>query len=251
MESSIVISGTFSLIFIIVSFIIGLKIILGYKKRKERTYLYIGFVWILISGSWYASAISFLIALFTNGSGLQFHPEIYFLIGNSLVPVGQILWLIVTTDFFAKEKQILIVGTYCVFAVIEESFLIYGILVDPGAIGTLVSPVDVEYEALTILWASINLIIFIIPGFLLGETLLSSDNKEHHLKGKYLILAFILFGLGSILDALSFIPVWFLPITRIILISSSICYYVGFILPKWMRRFLKEVETPSSRASSF
>ncbi len=242
MDTNIAISGTCSLIFIIVSSIVGLKIIIGYHYSRNRIHLYVGIVWILMSEAWFASAISFLIALFTNGSGLQFYPEIYFLIGNSLVPINQIIWVIVITDFFAKERQLLFVGIYCVFAAFLEVLLLLGIFIDPSTIGTLVSPVDVEYEPLTILWASINLIIFVIPGLMLGRTLMRSNNKEHHLKGKYLILAFVLFGVGAILDALKFIPVFFLPITRSILIVSSICYYGGFILPKWMKGSLKNIQ---------
>ncbi|MFX1238926.1 MAG: hypothetical protein ACFFAS_08445 [Promethearchaeota archaeon] len=243
MDNNIVINGIFSVIFISISIIIGIKITLSYRHNKEKIYLSVGLVWILITESWFASAISFLIALFTNTTGLQQYPQVYLLIGNLLIPINQLIWLSTTTDLFYKQKQKLIVGIYACFTIIFEVLFIYYAFNDYTAIGNVVSIVDVEYEPLFLVWIAGNLLVFLIPGFLFGRATMKSNKPEIKLKGRLLIVAFCLFGVGAALDSASIMPAEFLPLTRSILITSALFYYGGFILPNWMKKLLIKGQT--------
>ena len=236
-----IMNGTFSLIFIIISVAVGIRITLSYKKQKDSLYLIVGICWILMTESWYPSAISFLIALFTGGDGLLNHPEIYFIIGNVLVPLNQSLWLLAITNIFYKEKQKIVLISYVIFGIIFEIIFFYLIIFNSSAIGVLESPVDVDYHEFLTIWIIINLIIWIVPGIIFARASIKSDNPEHKLKGWLLILAFLLFGIGGILDSITFNYWWILPITRMILITSAICYLGGFVLPDWMKKlFLRK-----------
>ena len=73
------INGLFSLILVITSTIVGLRIASRYFKFKSRLFLCMGLCWILIVTPWWPSAISFLVALIT-GQGLPL--QIYIFIGN-------------------------------------------------------------------------------------------------------------------------------------------------------------------------
>jgi hypothetical protein len=76
---------------------------------------------------------------------------------------------------------------------------------------------------------------------LFGLDLLKSEDPEINLKGKLIIIGLLSFLIGAILDAsvpLNFIT---LPITRFLLILSSIEFYAGFVLPEWSKKaFLKK-----------
>ena len=238
-EIETIVSGIFSCIFIVISLGVGIRITLTYRKQKERMYLLVGIAWILMTESWWPSAISFLIAISTDGVGLYELPQIYFIIGNVLMPLNQSLWLIAITDLFYKEKQKIILIIYNVIAIPCDIILVVFSIINPASIGNLDSQVDVDYEPLVMLWIVINLVIWILPGLLFARASLKSDNPEHKLKGKMLILAFILFGIGGVLDSAQLIQVaTYVVTTRIILIVSAICYLGGFVLPEWMKKIL-------------
>jgi len=76
---------------------------------------------------------------------------------------------------------------------------------------------------------------------------LKSDNPENKLKGKFLLIAVISFAIGAGLDGLK--PLFFegmieivLIITRIILLSCTIEFYLVFNPPQWLKKLLLKEE---------
>ncbi|MHA1467605.1 MAG: hypothetical protein ACTSP6_05940, partial [Promethearchaeota archaeon] len=61
---------------------------------------------------------------------------------------------------------------------------------------------------------------------------------EIKLRGKFLMAAFISWTFGAIADAIIPLTVITLPIIRIILITSAIEFYIGFVLPDWIKKRL-------------
>ena len=57
-------------------------------------------------------------------------------------------------------------------------------------------------------------------------------------KGRFLIISFNLFAIGAIGDGFITLTPVTLIIFRILMMISSTTYYIGFILPKWMRKLL-------------
>ena len=85
------------------------------------------------------------------------------------------------------------------------------------------------------------LISFVFTGIIIAMISMRAENLEIKLKGKLLLLAFILFAIGAALDAVGPLIPLTVVLTRIILILSAIAFYSGFILPNWMKKlFLKE-----------
>ena len=97
-----ILNGIFSFMFVVISLVVGVLILLRYLRYKEKIYFLVGATWILISEPWWPSSLSFLVSL-SNGVGLT--PSLYFLIGNTLVPLAIILWLLAFTDFLFTEKR--------------------------------------------------------------------------------------------------------------------------------------------------
>ena len=87
----------------------------------------------------------------------------------------------------------------------------------------------------------IALLISVTMGILIAKESIKSDDPDVKLKGKFILLAFIIFLIAAALDAL--LPITFiaLPIVRILLISTAILFYIGLFTPEWLKkRILKE-----------
>ena len=98
-----------------------------------------------------------------------------------------------------------------------------------------------EYNLFLRMYLLSVLILALITGVLFARKSLRSEKPEIKLRGKFLLAAFISFVIGGILDTIITANFVALLITRIILISSSIEFYYGFILPEWMKkRFLRQ-----------
>ncbi len=231
------VNGVFSLIFVAISLLIGFIILSRFFKYKERIYLLVGATWIFISEPWWPSSLSFLIALI-NGVGI---PEgVYFLIGNLFIPVAIVLWLLAFTEFLYSEKRKLILSIFAVIGTIFEILFITFLFLNQSLIGDLNGPVDVNYKSFIIVFLILFLLIVVITGFLFANLSLKSEDPEVKLKGKLLIIAYITFSVGALLDASVPFSEATIIIIRLILILSATCWYGGFLLPKWMKKlFLK------------
>ncbi len=238
------INGSSSLIFVVISIAIGVKIILKYREHKRKELLYVGLTWILLCEIWWASSISFLVAVFNNGEGLS--ESAYFLIGGLFVPVAALIWLKVFTDLIRKDiqKQILIV--FLIIGVIFEVYLIWAVVNNPRIIGVLENPVNARFTLLYTLFLIGVLSVFLITGIIFATTSLRSENAEIKLKGKFLLIALISFFAGAVLDGTKYFFVGSIAnvvivVDRLILVSSALEFYIGFILPPFVKKlFLAE-----------
>ena len=231
-DTNIVINGLFSLLFVIFSVIIGLKIALKYRKYKERTLILVGITWITMSKPWWGSSISFLVYLI-NGVGISI--ILYILINFSFISLVIIVWLIALNDLTKIRKFKVIISVFIIYAIIFESLIFYYLFTDISILGTLTDPVNIDLGLFLITYLLIDLIIFIISGFHFAFKSLKSDKPEIVLKGKFLVLAFLIYLIGAAVETiLSFPPL------RLILILSAIMFYIGFMMPEAVKkRFLK------------
>ncbi|MHA2281250.1 MAG: hypothetical protein ACXAC5_10390 [Promethearchaeota archaeon] len=233
-----IINGIFSFIFVIISLVVGFLILLRYFRYKEKIYFLVGTTWILISEPWWPSSLSFLVSL-SNGVGLT--PTMYFIIGNTLVPLAIIIWLLAFTDFLFTEKRKLILLIFMIIGIIFEIIFFTFLFINPVLIGTSNSPVDVSYNFFMIIFLIIFVLIVVISGLLFARLSLKSDDPEVRLKGKLLVIAYIAFFVGALLDSSILLNEPGVIFVRLILIASAIFWYGGFLLPHWMKRlFLKQ-----------
>ena len=235
-----ILTGSLSLATVIISTLIGLRIVSKVFKHKRRELLLVGFTWILLCEIWWSSAFSFLAALFT---GVGFTPEIYFSLGNLFVPIALLMWLTAFTDLVYKKKQNLILLIAAITGLIYYIIFFYFIFTDVSVIGIMFNAVDAEYRSFALFYLISVLLVFFVTGILFSRVSMRSDNPEIRLKGKFLLLAVILFTIGAALDGLK--PFLFgailnviLIINRIILIISGLAYYSGFLLPRWIKELI-------------
>jgi hypothetical protein len=227
----------FSLVGLIIAIFIGSKVISKYFEYGRREYLLIGLVFILLTEPWWPSIILFL-SLIITGSYIRL--EIILLIGNILLPITTLLWLVVFNNLLDYKRKKVIYIIFIIHGLFFEILLFYFLLTDPSMIGEISGSVDVNYGIFVSLYHLTILAVALITCSLFAKICLNSDNPETNLKGKLILLALCSFVVGSILDILSANSVILLTLARIILILASIALYGGFILPNWMRKiFLK------------
>ncbi|HEY0087954.1 MAG TPA: hypothetical protein VGB37_03870 [Candidatus Lokiarchaeia archaeon] len=232
-------NGIFSLVFICLSTIVGLKVAHRYLETKKTTPLWIGIAWIIIPSPWYGSAASFLVALIT-GNGLDLRTYIF--IANFLPPFYMIFLIAAFTDFYYNEKQKLFVLISFIVGIIFEIYIIYYVIVDPKVIGELHGIIDIEYKGIWRMYLVVNIILICIIGISIAINSLESKTHDIRLRGIFLLLAFVSFTIGAFMDAALPLSILTLTIARILLISSAIEFYFGFVLPKWFKeKVLKEV----------
>lgn len=113
------------------------------------------------------------------------------------------------------------------------------LLTDLTLIGIFITPFIVQFTLFSRLYFLICLGIFLTAGIIFIKECLKSDNLETKLKAKFLLAAFLSFTVGVILT--SSIPQIIIKlIARIILVTSSIEFYMGFLLPEFIKKRILE-----------
>ncbi len=226
-------NGSLALSASILAIVIGAKIASAYFRTKRREYLLIGLVGILLPEPWWPSGTSFLYVLVT---GQPISPQMYILIGNLFIPLSTTLWLIAFTDLLYKKKQKLIVGLFLAYSIVFEIVLLWLLSIDYRLIGELQGYVDIQYRFFVMIYLLSVVLMIMITGTMFSMQSLRSDNPELKMKGIFLLYAFWAFCVGALLDAAVELNVATLLIARVILVSSSISFYFGFLTPEFVKK---------------
>ncbi|MBD3254086.1 MAG: hypothetical protein GF383_03295 [Candidatus Lokiarchaeota archaeon] len=234
-----ILNGVFSIVCVVISTIIGVIIASRYIKYKQRTLLLVGITWIGLFSPWWPSSISFLLIIFT-GSGLS--APMYFFLGNFVAPVILLIWIIALTDLKYKNSQNLLILIYASIGAAFEITFIYFLINDPYSIGVLSGNLDVTYRGIVLFYAIFIVINMLITGILFGKESLKSSKPEIKLKGYFLIAAFVSWCIGAVMDAALPLTAITLTIARLILISSALEFYLGFVLPDFVKKVLIKSE---------
>ena len=234
--------GSFSLIFTIISLIIGFSILIKYFQYKSRLYILVGLTWIGVATPWFPDSISFIMNIFFQTS---LSIDWYFIIGNVTMPIALLLWLIAYTDMINKKNQKVILILAVFYGIIFEIVFFYLLITDKNQIGIInpLRPFTVEFGIFITIFLMIVIVILLVTGLTFAQKSVKSEDRDVRLKGKLLRAAFITFTLAAILDSLLG-TIFEVPtdpllaimvvITRILLMISALEFYGGFILPKWM-----------------
>ncbi|MBD3255391.1 MAG: hypothetical protein GF383_09875 [Candidatus Lokiarchaeota archaeon] len=221
-------TGAFNLVFVGISTLVGFMIMSRYFRYKEINLLLVGLSWIGVGSPYWASSISFLLAL-TIGVGLSLQGFLFFAI--FFVPIFLTFWVIAFTNFLYPNKQKVILTIYLIDAVLFEVFFLYYLFTTPDLIGELDGIVNMRFKSFVMIWLFIHVILFMITGLLFAGKALKSDAKKNKTRGIFITIAFISFTIGSAFNVIA--PTAFI-ISRIILIISAISFYLGWITPRWL-----------------
>ncbi|TFG23905.1 MAG: hypothetical protein EU532_13040 [Promethearchaeota archaeon] len=224
LDTEVIINGLFSILLITVFVIVGLKILLKYRIYKQNIFILTGFAWIGISEPWWPSAIGFIIALYNN-TGLPI--KIYLILNNAFLPIFLFCWIMAIGKITEIKKRKLLLVLYALIASIIESIMLYYLFTDTSKVGVYINPVDVDFGPFAMIHILFNLAVFMITGFLFSFKTMKLEEPENKLRGKFLLLAFILFLIGAILETIVTMPP-----NRVIILLCAVVFYIGFMMPE-------------------
>lgn len=230
-----ILNGGLSLVFVLVSVAVGINIISKYFRLKNSTYLYMGLSWIGITSPWWGSTISFFTYIIM-GKGIDLW--FYLVMTLTFVPVFFLFYTKAISDLLWKNYQTLILAIFFIIGIIFDGFYLYCSFTCPETIGSLEQETDIRYFNFVTLYLIFTIFTLMIFGILFGKVSLKSQNPTVQAQGKFLIIAFVSFAIGAIFDSIVPLNPITLPITRGILISSSLSFYCGFIPPNWLKKKL-------------
>jgi hypothetical protein len=230
-----ILNGGLSLVFVLVSVAVGINIISKYFRLKNSTYLYMGLSWIGITSPWWGSTISFFTYMIM-GEGIDLW--FYLVMTLTFVPVFFLFYAKAITDLLWKNYQTFILAIFFIIGIIFEGFYLYCSFTAPETIGSLEQETDIRYFNFVTLYLIFIIFTLMIFGILFGKVSLKSQNPTVQAQGKFLIIAFVSFAIGAVFDSIIPLNPITLPITRGILISSSLSFYCGFIPPNWLKKKL-------------
>ena len=248
MELVDVLQGSFSLIFVIISLIIGLTIFSKYFKHKKRLFILVGLSWIGICIPWVPDSTSFLMNLFVQ----RFLPVgWYFIIGNVFLPIALLTWLIAYTDMIKRKSQKKVVIITVLLSILFEIIFFTLFLINIDLIGEInpSRPFTVDFGIFITVYLLLIILVMVVTGVIFAQKSVKSEDREVRVKGKLLRAAFITFAVAAILDSLlgtifedptDPLLAVMVVVVRILLIFSAIEFYGGFLLPRWMSQiFIK------------
>lgn len=233
-------SGILGFISISIAWLYGLIVLFKYIKTREKMLFYFFLAVIFTVSPWYPSGLGYIYWLITHEEIIY---PVYVLLGTIGVPIALIAWLqIYMPTLHPKQNQIVTLITICLsLAFYIYVFVFLFALGDPvdSLIGIKRSAIDIDYKGFVLGFLAFSLLISTITGYEFSiSSLKVKDNPVIKWKGRFLILSFNFFAIGAIGDGFITLTPITLIIFRTFLVLANTFYYIGFILPKWMRKIL-------------
>ncbi|MHA1147623.1 MAG: hypothetical protein ACTSR8_05210 [Promethearchaeota archaeon] len=242
-------SGMTAAISLTIGFLLGAIVLSKAIKVKQRI-LYLFFLCIIFTLSpWYPSGFGYVFWLVT---GENIYYEAYVIIGTIGIPIAILAWLDVYITTIKPDKKNIVLLLYGIVSIAFEIYLFYFLFAHPGApvetmLGLFESEenfIDIDYKGFVLVYLALSIVIAVTTGLHFAMTSMKIENNpELNWKGKFLFIAFILFGISATFDAIIPMTPEILVIVRFGLMATTFFFYLGFILPKWMKKILSiEIE---------
>lgn len=227
--------GIFSIIWVMIAIIVGLRIIYKAFSLKRNELILVGLCWVLVSSAWWGSCISFLLYIMF---GFTLNAFTYFLIDFIFIPVALICWIYSFCHILYPKLKKKLLGVYIPICIIWEIVFIYFLCTNIEIIGTVVGKFNTRHNLFSIAFIVFAILTVLVTGSIFSIKSIQSDDPVIKWKGRFLLIAFISFALGAFIDAALPVTAITIVLARLILISSAIGYYLGFFLPESIAKFL-------------
>ncbi|MHA1671851.1 MAG: hypothetical protein ACTSV5_14955 [Promethearchaeota archaeon] len=239
-----IISGFTAAISVFIGFFFGLVVLTKYLKTKQVLIFNFFLCIVFTLSPWYPSGLGFIYWQFTR----EILPyQIYVLLGTVAVPIAIIAWLNVYLTTLKPKKKKIVLICYGVISLIFELYLFYFLYFAPkapvssllGIIDDVSNPTDIDYKGFVLIFLGLSIVTACITGFHFAVASIKlKESQSLRWKGCFLLIAFSLFGISAIFDALIDMSAVTLVIIRILLAISTFFFYIGFILPRWIKKIL-------------
>ncbi|MFX1339783.1 MAG: hypothetical protein ACFFDK_14315 [Promethearchaeota archaeon] len=225
-----ILEGSLGLIWVLIAIFIGLKAIFrAIAINRRRDLITVGLSYIFVSSAWFGVAFQFISYGFFD---VKLDAFTYLMVANIFIPFALICWVWSYCEILKPKSRNILLIVFFGFAIVWELFIIIGLLIDISLVGTLHSTFDSSHSPILLIFTLTGVFLFLITGTIFAVKSMRLEDPEVQWKGRFLLLAWISFGIGAILDAALTLNAITIIIIRIILISSAIEFYFGFFLPK-------------------
>ena len=235
------IQGIFSTIFVIITIYIGLIFISKYFQHKNRNLYLFGIFWIGAAIWFVFIPIQFVLLFFE----ITIHDWAYYLVMYPTLPVIAVVWLIAVTKLLYFERRTLFLRVFTLMAILFEILFFSFLFIDDRLIATRPGYFYIEMTPFAIFYIVFLMSFILITAVMFGISSLDSKDPEIRMKGKLIIISIFLFGGGAATDLLippldldPIIKAIITIIARILMSSSGILFYIGFMLPNWTKKIL-------------
>ena len=221
--------GISNLIFVIITIIIGIKILLNYFSLKRKEFITVGLTLIFLVSGYWSVTINFVLIVFFNS---LLPTPISIFIENAFIPIGLICWIYSFGELVypnLKKKLMLITLIICIP---YEIFLIVFSIVNPAVIAIQVSTFYTQRGLISMAFNLFVIVFVVITVILFAKKSLESDKRVVRLKGKFLLIGALLVSIGTLIDTAVPMNILSLAFIRIIFIVGSVLYYFGFFFPE-------------------
>jgi hypothetical protein len=232
--------GIFTIVFVIISIITGLIIVVKYFQLRKSQFLLFGLFWIGLTTPWWPTVIIFILALAT---GTSISIQAFIVVGIAFLPITITLGLIAFLKVLPmkkRSKRIILITNIIINAAYEIYFFAF-LFIDISMIAEAseTSPFMLNWSIPSQIYFIISLLYFLYVGISFSVVSIKSEDKTVRLKGKFLLIAFLSFIIGTVVDFAIPTTIVFV-IARLILLTSTIEFYIGLMLPKWIKElFIK------------
>ena len=219
--------GSLALTFVLISVVIGIKLLIKYKEYKKDYLILAGVTWAFIVSPWYSTAFNFLYVLITGISMTEFW---YLLLGYGWLPIPLFSWLTLFTELKYDKKRKIVMIIMGIHGLLYEILFLYFMVTDISVVGAKTGLFNGDFSLPFLIYIMIMLTIALITGILFGLESFKAEEPEIKWKGKFIMAAFFSFIGGSLLDSglISFTPLTLI-LVRLLLISSAVEYIASRI----------------------
>ena len=98
------INGIFTLLFVVISIIVGLRIIQKYLDLDRIELLTMGRTGIGLTSAWWGSTANFIVILITGGS-IGIPDTLFLFLSNIFLPIALVCWMFSLSHIFYLDKE--------------------------------------------------------------------------------------------------------------------------------------------------
>ncbi len=238
-----ILTGILTIIYIIIDFLVGFLFFGKIKKTttQKRIMFMMGFFVITLSSPWWPVAIQFIIY---SAFDIIMDAKTYLFLTYWLVPLGMILWLWVVYEMvYYKNKKYLAFFIWSVIScIVFYIFIMINLFINTPLIGSKEGYMNVTFGPLALYLSMYGLTINLISaGIFFYKSRISNPGRETKLKSIFMFLGFIFFTFSAIFQTIPLTEAhWMAVLLKVTAISSALCFYFLFFLPKILKKQLKE-----------
>ena len=211
-------------------------------KYKKVELLLVGITWILLASPYWSDATQFIIIMIFEK---ELNTPLYFFLANAFIAPIHITWGLAFTNFLYKRQQKKIMAFFGIEAAIFEFAFLTIFFLDPYLIGDQKSAFVVEWAIWVQIYLLFSIAILLVTAFLFARASLKAGSADLKIKGIFLLIVFVSFTIATVIDVIGADKPTEITIllARTFLIISSLLFYIGYTLPKFVRNlFIKKQE---------